>query len=117
MRVGDKVFLKAVGNMARGRKETYIVEYKIEKIGRIYFEVCQEGYESVNPIKFKIEDRRQHTEYSPDWKVYFSMQEILDEEEVERLSSKLREKFGSFGRIDLTLDQLRRISRIVNESK
>ncbi|WP_081390270.1 beta barrel domain-containing protein [Paenibacillus odorifer] len=114
MKTGDTVYLKAIGNEGRRHKEVHVVEYKIGKIGRKYFEVYKEDYESYT-IKFRIESNRQHTDYSPDWELYFSMQEVLDKEESERLSRKLGEKFGSYGRVDLTLDQLRRISQIVNE--
>lgn len=112
MNIGDTVFLKAAG---RNRKEAHIVECKISKIGRKYFEVSREGYQH-HVIKFRIEDNKQHTEYSPDWILYFSMQEILDEEEFNRLSGNIKKKFDTYGKVDLTLDQLRRISYIINES-
>ncbi|PYY28307.1 beta barrel domain-containing protein [Paenibacillus illinoisensis] len=114
MKSGDIVFLKAVGNNARYRNDTYVEEYVVGSIGRKYFDVYKDGNKS-RTIKFRLSGLRQHTDYSPDWKLYFSMQEILDEEESERLSGKLREIFNSYGKINLTLDQLRRISQIVNE--
>lgn len=113
MKTGDKVFLKAVGNKARNRKETYVEEYVVGKIGKKYFEV-NNASNGNHSIKFRLDGLRQHTDYEPDWALYFSMQEILDEEESERLNRKIREKF-SYGKIDLTLDQLRRISQIINE--
>jgi hypothetical protein len=114
MKSGDIVFLKAVGNNARNRNDTYVEEYVVGSIGRKYFDVHKDGNKSWT-IKFRLDGLRQHTDYSPDWKLYFSMQEILDEEEFKKLSGKLRVKFGQYGKIDLTLDQLRRISQIVNE--
>ncbi|WP_243208153.1 MULTISPECIES: PolC-type DNA polymerase III N-terminal domain-containing protein [unclassified Paenibacillus] len=112
MNIGDKVYLKAVGNMARGRKEPLIKESEITRIGRKYFEV-QLG---TKPIKFNIESYRQENGgYSADWKLYFSIQEILDEQEFEKLEKGIKSKFDTFGKLDLTLDQLRRINEIISE--
>ncbi|WP_063563009.1 hypothetical protein [Paenibacillus sp. O199] len=114
MKIGDAVFLKAVGNNARYRKETHIVEYKVGKVGRKYLEVHPEGYVN-NSVKFNMETKRQHTNFQPDWELYFSMQEILDEEEFTRLNRNIKKKFDTYSKVDLTLDQLRRISQIINE--
>ncbi|MFO1442872.1 hypothetical protein KDN24_06540 [Bacillus sp. Bva_UNVM-123] len=86
------------------------------KVGRKYFFVGSEG--AINQrwmTKFNIEDLRQVTEYSDDWELYFSEQEILNDEEIEKLSKDIRLKFGSYGKLGLTLDQLRRIKQIISE--
>lgn len=113
--VGQKVYLKPINNAARyGDKE--LKEQVIKKIGKKYFFVGSE--ESNNErfwTKFSIEELREVSNYSPDWELYFSKQEILDEQESDKLTSKIRNKFGSYGRLDLTLDQLRRIEEIISE--
>lgn len=82
MKIGDKAYLKAVGNMARGRKEMLIKESEITKIGRKYFEV---GGGS-KPIKFFIENSKQENGgYAANWELYHSKQEIFDEEEFKEL--------------------------------
>ncbi|TVY10004.1 hypothetical protein FPZ49_10995 [Paenibacillus cremeus] len=112
VQVGDKVYLKAVGNNARGRKEVYIREDIISKVGRKYFEVG----DGLRPLKFRIEDKQQKMGgYIADWQLYFSKQEILDEEEVSKLQWEIRKVFDTLGKIDLTLDQLRRIKTIISE--
>lgn len=112
MQVGDKVYLKAVGNLARHRKEVFIKEAEISKVGRKYFEVG-EGHK---PLKFHIEDSKQETGgYIADWELYFSEQEILDEEEFKKLSWEIKSKFDTYGKVQLTLDQLRRIKAIITE--
>ncbi|WP_339193965.1 hypothetical protein MKY95_19370 [Paenibacillus sp. FSL P4-0176] len=114
MKTGDTVYLKAVGNRARNHKSPEIAEYVIDKIGRKYFDV--RSVKNKNTIiTFEIVTKRQRTNYEPDWKLYFSKQEILDEEETKRITSNLRERFGRYGTVDLTLDQLRRIEQIINE--
>jgi hypothetical protein len=111
MQVGDKVYLKAVNNLARGRKEVYIREEEVIKIGRKYFEV---GI-GTRGIKFHIENNTQVTDYAADWELYFSKQEILDEEEFRKLSWEIKSKFETYGKVNLTLDQLRRIKEIISE--
>ncbi|MEC4565390.1 hypothetical protein L8C07_05485 [Paenibacillus sp. CMAA1739] len=109
MNIGDKVYLKAVGNMAVKYKDQLLIkETKITKVGRKYFEV--------DGVKFKMENKEQETGgYTADWKLYFSKQEILDEQEFQKLESDIRSKFNAFGKLDLTLDQLKRINEIINE--
>jgi hypothetical protein len=113
--LGQKVYLKPVNNAARyGNKE--IKEQTILKIGRKYFLVGAEGQTNERWMtKFSIEDLREVSDYSPDYELYFSKQEILDEEESNDIVRDIRLKFGSYGKINLTLDQLRRIKAIINE--
>jgi len=114
MQVGDKVFLKAVNNNARGRKEVLIKEYEIVKIGRKFFEVNNNP--NYKPLKFLIENKKQEMGgYVPDWELYFSEQEILDEIEFNRLFGKIESRFNVYGKVNLTLDQLRRIIKIIEE--
>jgi hypothetical protein len=113
--VGQRVFLKPINNAARyGNKE--IREEVILKAGRKYFSVGKEGETREHwMIKFNIEDLRQVTNYSPDWQLYFSKQEIIDENETLEITREIRRKFEGYGHINLTLDQLRRIQTIINE--
>ncbi|MFB5759023.1 beta barrel domain-containing protein [Paenibacillus medicaginis] len=112
MQVGETVYLKAVGNNARHRKEVYIKEDVITKVGRKYFEVGADH----RPLKFQIDGLKQETGgYTADWKLYFSMQEILDEEEFQRISREIENIFRSYDKVKLTLDQLRRIKTIIYE--
>jgi hypothetical protein len=67
LEVGKTVYLKRVGNNARGYKdrpiEDLIEEYQIKKVGRKYFEVWKDEKE-YNTVKFYIENYKQVTEYS-----------------------------------------------------
>lgn len=112
MQIGDKVFLKPINNAARGGNKE-IKEYMIKKIGRKYFEVWDGIYEFTT-TKFYIGSNQQVTDYSPDWVIYFSKQEILDEYEFSQLTSNIREVFSVYGKVDLTLEQLREIKKIID---
>lgn len=114
MQVGDKVYLKAAGNNARYDKEVRIEEYIIRKIGRKYFEVSSKEHETWT-IKFNLENNKQVTNYSADWILYFSKQEIIDEIETDNLTREIRNRFDSWSKVNLTLDQLRRIVEIIRE--
>lgn len=117
IKVGIKVYLKPVNNAARyGNKE--IIEKEILKVGRKYFFVGIKGETTERWMtKFNIMDLRQVTQYANDWELYFSKQEILDEEEKEEIWRDLRLIFGGYGRPTLSLDKLRRIKEIVSEYK
>lgn len=112
--VGREVYLRPVGDNAR-RGNTEPVEYLIKKVGRKYFEVW-DGKMEYTTVKFNISDRTQTTEYAADWMFYFTKQEILDEIEFESLRWDISKVFKEYGRLNLTLDQLRRIKSVLDES-
>ncbi|MGD6876855.1 hypothetical protein [Bacillus infantis] len=107
---GQTVYGKPGVNTARYNKAIQVG--KIEKVGRKYLEVSFGGY---NKYKYYKEDLKQVTEYATDYYLYLSKQDILDEEESELLVNDFRKMFGGYGKVDLTLDQLRRIKEIVSE--
>lgn len=114
LKVGMTVYLKAVGNNARRNKEVHIVEETVVKVGRKYFQVG-DGH---RPWKFLIEDLTQETGgYVADWELYFSRQDILDEEEARKLCSSIQTAFIGYGKPKQSLDQLRRIKAILDEDK
>ncbi|KIN51912.1 hypothetical protein B4146_2240 [Bacillus subtilis] len=86
------------------------------KKGRKYFYVGNTGEtETRRMFKFSLEDMREVTEYSPDWELYLSKQEIIDKEEKKKLMSDIRSVFDRWSTADLTLDQLRRVHEIISE--
>ncbi|CAI6273794.1 hypothetical protein NRS6186_11415 [Bacillus subtilis] len=115
IKVGSTVYLKPIYNAARyGRKD--ILEKIVLKKGRKYFYVGNTGEtETRRMFKFSLEDMREVAEYSSDWELYLSKQEIIDEEEKEKLIFEMRSVFNRWSTADLTLDQLRRIHAIISE--
>ena len=110
--VGQKVFLKPINNAVRDSTE--VKEEIILKVGRKYFEVW-DGENEWSATKFHLDSLRQVTDYSPDYQLYFSKQELLDEQEANDLTKSIRRTFGNYGETKLTLDQLRRIHTITQE--
>ena len=114
MKIGDKVWVKSTGRTYKWDKKEYI----ITKIGRKYLEVNMEGYSDAFAIKFDMSnDFRHATNYSPDYILYFSLQDILDEEEYNLLLGNIRKLFGTYGKCKLSLEQLRQIDEIIKDVK
>lgn len=113
---GQTVYLKAVGNNARDREDIYYAEAEITKVGRKYIAVKHNWSE----YQFEINNSyREKTIYSPSWELYFSVQDIYDEEERVKLFRELNLEFNYIGGSakDCSLDQLKRIKSILDESE
>lgn len=111
MQVGDNVYLKPSNNAARRTSE--IREWKIKSVGRKYFEVW-DGERDYSAMKFYIDGLKQVTNYTPDWIVYFSKQEILDENEFFEIFNHVRNTFSRLSKPNLSLQQLRDIKKIMD---
>lgn len=111
---GQTVYLKPCGNNARyGRLEPK--QYIVKTVGRKYLTVWDGNNEYAN-VKFNLtDDLRQATEYCADWELYLSLQEIEDEREHNDLTGKIRLIFSNYGKVNLTLEQLRLINDIVSK--
>ena len=117
LKVNQIVFLKPVGNNARRIKDNiinHIEEWKIRIIGRKYITVSRDDSLSYT-IKFDKEDRKQFTNYGSDWELFFSIQDIKDNIETDRLSWIVKNFFSGYGNIKLSLEKLRKIQDIINE--
>jgi len=109
MKVGENIFIKTTGNAARygGSK---IIDTTICKVGIKYFEV-----RALPGVRFYISNLTQDTNYSTSYRVYNSREAIEEEDELIELRDKLRKTFDHWNRTPLTLDQYRRIDKIVSE--
>lgn len=113
--VGQKVYLKPVGEAIRyGPKP--VEEYEIKSIGNKYFFVWKG--EDYTIKKFTIEDLKEAIEYNSMWELYFSLQEIKNQEEKENLYRKIRINYflicDGGKNTKLSLNQLRKIWEVVN---
>lgn len=124
IKIGDIVFIKVENGSNAARKITpmtvenidrWLFEREVSAIGRKYITVKWSPW---TEEKFNIEDdyRQKYTSGGADYKLYTSKQEVLDEMESEEIYLKLKSEFSNhMNKRPLTLDQLRRISKIVNE--
>lgn len=113
MRVGDTVYLVPINDMARHRKGGIldnITEATIKKIGRKYFYLDGYQYDS---YKFDFKSMVNVTNYCASWQVYLSMDDIKNEVEYNELLKETRDVFTPYGRINVTLNQLRKIKEIL----
>lgn len=105
MEVGQEIYLEPKNNASRYNKE--IETHTISKVGRKYFEVKDKRG------RFYIETLAMDGGgYCSDWQAHLSLQDIEDEIEFNSICSDLRKFFT--GRIDLSLETLRKIRDMVN---
>lgn len=104
LQIGTVVYLEPTGNAVRYNKE--IIKTTVTKVGNKYFEV------EAKSGKFDLIRMIQVSNYCSDWNVYLSEQEIKDKREIEKIKKELREMFGAYGAIELSLNQLREIQKI-----
>lgn len=113
IKVGTTVYLKPGYNTSR--RNIGVIETTIVKVGRKYIEV-EEGNGVRRGIKFDITNGlKQVTNYTPEWILYFSKEEIEEEQEYNKLIEICRKNFDRWEGKEFTLDQLRRIKAILEE--
>lgn len=103
LKVGDTVWLEWYGNMARQRKGK--TESQITKLGRDYVYTI-EG-------KFNKKTGWQQSDYTPNYRLWSSLEELENRQETETLFRNIRSFFDT-GVCPCTLDQLRAIHAIIN---
>lgn len=111
LRIGQTVYIEPAGDATRYGKD--IIETKISKIGTKYIETEHFGKRT----KFNISDGKEKDTrygYGYDYILYLTKKEIEDKNEREELLGDLR---YDWYRLNLTLDQLRRIKAIIDEGK
>jgi len=107
LKVGQKVYLKPIGNRARYSKD--IVESSISKIGRKYFKVEDDHYG-----RFFIDTMKQDNgQYISEYACYTSREKIESEKEIQILYDKIKKMFYTL-KPDIPLEKLKRIDKIIN---
>lgn len=110
---GQKVVLKTVGNLARSGSK--IIDATITKVGTKYFYVVKDSDKlGREPIKFDIKTLYESTNYSANYQIYGSRDELEDIMESNRLLELIRDNIGSFGKRDIPLDTLKQITNLLN---
>lgn len=108
LKVNQKIFLKPVMNAARRGEK--VREVTITKVGRKYFYV-----DNCDKMRFFVNNLQQDGRgYSPNWIGYLTLQEIENDVEFDRLCALLRKKFTAFGKIDISLENIRKIAELAD---
>lgn len=121
-KVGQTVYVELTGNASRGKTaEQCIEEWEIVSVGRKYVKANEIGKTWKDAtFEQRESDGRfvQKTNYSPDYILYLTRQEIEDKHEKTRLYQEISEVFRGYGESKkLTLEQLRKIKGILEESE
>lgn len=107
MKVGQVVFLRPIKYGNAFRRDQSIREATIEKIGRKYVTISEYG-------QFYIEDGSKKTNYTTEYKLYFSKDELDSIIESESLTEKIRSSIPKYGKWNLGIEKLRQIADIIN---
>ena len=110
-KLGQTVYL--VPGMYRNRDpKVLFVEGEVVKVGRKYIEVIVPPYIH-NRYQFYIDGLAQKTDYTADYRLYLTTQEIFDEQERNKILQRLRYAFDFGGTaLSLTLGQLKQIDAV-----
>jgi hypothetical protein len=115
--LGERLFVLNVGSAARNTPQT-LRPVIVSKVGRKYFTVENEVGEGRGgwkyPLQFNISDWIQVTEYSPDYVLYETEQELADERESRELSVIIRSAFEcTWKPSPFPLETLRKIHALI----
>jgi len=113
VKVGDTVVVERYDH--RGFVES-LDTMQVSKVGTKYFYVPQ-WIGSNHLIRFNKQDGKQETEYGYKDIAYLTQQDLDDKNEAIAINHTLYNQFNSLGRgrVNLSLDQLRRIKAILDE--
>lgn len=104
--IGQTVFV--VEKDYRGATKGEPKEFTVASVGRKYFTI-----NNYHKIKFSLDTGLEHTELNYKDKAYESLNEILEEREYGQLRDNIRTVFNGFGKLNLSLEQLRKIYEIL----
>lgn len=104
---GQKVFIVETDLRGKSREPK---EANVFSVGRKYFTIDDHF-----KTQFLIENGVEKSENNYKATAYLSLEEILDEREHEKLSGSIRKQLNGWGKLKYSLDQLRRIDKILNE--
>lgn len=121
-KVGQTVYVELTGNASRGKTaEQCIEEWEITSVGRKYIKACKkEGGVFRFEITFEwgdcYEKFVQKTNYSPDYILYATRQEIERKFEKEKLLNEVEIFFRDWNKPkNLSIEQLKIIKEILEE--
>lgn len=117
IKTGQPIFLKPCGNMARGSSGNKLIKATVDKIGNKFFTI--KGASNIRDGEKVHIDSLMHNngQFSAQFKVYLSEQELSDELELEQSIQYIRSVVGSFGSTRLTLKQCRAIKEIIKQAE
>lgn len=102
---GQKVWVKP---SVFYKEKTEPFEATVLKVGRKYFELTE-----MLGTRYDLETLKQVTGNYFVNQVYINLQDIFDEDEHKKLSSDIRRAFNGYGKLNYTLEQLRKIAEII----
>ena len=109
--VGQTLYSLNIGNAARN-VEKVLTPVLVEKVGNKYFTVRIRS----RAVQYHISNWLEKTEYCANSKLYETESEWFNEKETSELINKARQYFGGYGKPNMSLSGLRKISEIIDEA-
>lgn len=122
-KVGQTVYVELTGNASRGKTpEQCIGEWEITSVGRKYIKACKKEsgifrFETTFEYKENYKGFAEKTNYSSDYILYSTKQEIEEKHEKSRLFREIEQRFRYGSQRDISLEQLRTIHGILEGGK
>lgn len=113
--LGETLYSLNIGNAAWGKTPQVLTPVTVTKVGRKYFKCKPEG-KYWSEVEYHLEDWSEHSNYSPNSKLYETQQEWEDEKESNFLSQEISKNFSYIGVArKIPLEKLRAIKAILDE--
>lgn len=107
IKAGQTVYLKPLETGNAYRRDKSIKEAVILKIGRKYVTLGDYG-------QFHLNSQIEKTDYSPNYKYFTSKDEIELELDKKDLSDRIKNAIPKYKQLDLCIEKLRKIAKILN---
>jgi|GEM_PF-5724799 len=108
LKIGQKVYLKPTRANKACKKDFEV--YEVKWVGDVYFEVWRDN-DIGTKLMFHRQSLKQISSAPTLWRLYLNVQDMLDEAETKEIVNMLKKKLS--GKVDLSLDQLRQIKKII----
>lgn len=118
-KVGQAVYVELTGDASRGKTpEQHIEEWEITSVGRKYIKACKKEsgifrFETTFEYRENYGRFVQKTDYSVNYILYLTRQEIEEKHEKNRLFQEIEQRFSYGSQRDISLEQLRSIHGIL----
>lgn len=111
--VGQEVVLLLHGNRARDKEHGAYIKCKITKLGSKFIYIENENiYEE---IKINMETSFEHTEYTPNYIMFDSEDELIDYLDSQILIKEVRNIIGHYGNTNIKKEKLEKILQLLKE--
>ena len=123
-KVGQTVYIRLTGNAKRGKSGADVIEeWEIVCVGRKLIKAKRKGWSDSSAITFEKSERGykdkfvERTNVCVDYVMYADKKDIENEIEREELLSSISAFFRGYGKKNISLENLRKISELIGKTE